>query len=309
MNNWHLLHSRNFIFLLALTTGLLFPQGTPWTEPLLLPVLAVVMTLSTMGIRNDIFRFPASLLSPALMGILMNYVLLGSFIIALAAILIHKETLWIGFVILAAAPPAVAVIPFSVFLKGDSTYSLFGTVGAYLGALIIMPLMAVVLLGSTSIDSSKLLIIIILLIVFPLVVSRILIWQGWNKRIEPVKGLITDWGFFLILYTIMGLNRDILIGLPSILFPVAVIAFAGTFLLGSLIEWTGKLFHTNREVTTSLVLLGTLKNCGLAGGITLTLYSREATLPAAVFTIFIIIYVIWLDLKKRWDRSMVELPM
>ena len=304
----HLLRNRNFIFLLAIITGLLFPRGTKWTEPLLLPVLAVVMTLSTMGISNNIFRFPRSLLFPALMGILMNYVLLGTLIIALAAILIHKETLWTGFVILAAAPPAVAVIPFSAFLKGDSTYSLFGTVGAYLGALIIMPLMAVGFLGSTSLDPSRLLAIMIQVIIFPLVVSRILVWKGWHERIEPVKGVITDWGFFLILYTIMGLNRDTLIGMPLTLLPVAAIAFAGTFLLGFLIEWTGRLFRINREVATSLVLLGTLKNCGLAGGIALTLYSREAALPAVVSTVFIIIYVIWLDFKKQWDRSTVELP-
>ncbi|MDP3097247.1 MAG: hypothetical protein Q8M86_04815, partial [Syntrophales bacterium] len=60
-------------------------------------------------------------------------------------------------------------------------------------------------------------------------------------------------------------------------------------------------FHLPRETRTSLVLLGTLKNQGMAGGIALTMFSQEAALPAAVSTIVMIVYIIWLDFRKRWD--------
>ena len=39
----------------------------------------------------------------------------------------------------------------------------------------------------------------------------------------------------------------------------------------------------------------------MAGGLALTLFSQEAALPAAVSTMVMIGYTIWLDLKKRWD--------
>ena len=47
------------------------------------------------------------------------------------------------------------------------------------------------------------------------------------------------------------------------------------------------------------MLLGTLKNYGIAGGLALTLFSRKTALPAAVSSVFMIVYIIWLDLKKR----------
>jgi len=295
------LRNRNWIFLLALSTGLLLPQAVPVTRHLVLPALALAMALSTMGIENEIFRRPRSLIFPALLGVIMSYIILGNIIIGLAALLIRDETIWTGFVLLAAAPPAVAVIPFSVFLRGNSPLSLIGTVGAYLGALAIMPLMAFGLLSSLMFDPFKLLIIILELIILPLAVSRLLIQKGLKERIEPYSGTITNWCFFLVLYTLLGLNRDIILGRTLTLLPIASIAITSMFILGFLIDWVLGLFHIPKETRTSLVLLGTLKNQGMAGGFALTLFSQEAALPAAVNTMIMIGYIIWLDLKKRWD--------
>jgi BASS family bile acid:Na+ symporter len=107
-----------------------------------------------------------------MIGIIMNYLILGNVIIGLGALMIHNEALWTGFVLLAAAPPAVAVIPFSTFLRGNTALSLIGTVGAYLGALVIMPLISVTLLSATAFDPFKLILIILELIVLPLAFSR-----------------------------------------------------------------------------------------------------------------------------------------
>jgi BASS family bile acid:Na+ symporter len=52
------------------------------------------------------------------------------------------------------------------------------------------------------------------------------------------------------------------------------------------------------------VLLGTLKNYGLAGGISLAFFGNDSALPAAVSTVFMIIYVIWLGIQRQWaDNS------
>jgi len=55
----------------------------------------------------------------------------------------------------------------------------------------------------------------------------------------------------------------------------------------------------NRSTLTSLVLLGTLKNYGIAGGPALALFSKTTAIPASVSSIFMIVYIIWLDLQKR----------
>ena len=298
----NLLQDRNFILISSLGIGLLWGKGAQWTQPVILPALAIVMTLSTMGIPGSIFRSFRGLLLPSVIGIVMSYFVLGTTLLALNTILIYDEAFRSGFILIAAVPPAVAVIPFTYFLKGDETLSLIGTTGAYLGALIIMPLITLLVLGLSLVDPSKLLVILIELIILPLIVSRILIRIGWDSRLDPIKGPVTNWGFFLLTYTIVGLNRDLILNQPLSLSPVVLLALLSTFLLGWGIEKMGTLFHVPQKVLTSLVLLGTLKNYGLAGGLALALFSKETSVPATVSTVFMIVYIIWLEWRVRRRR-------
>lgn len=291
------LRNRNVIFLLALGAGILAPHAVGGTRHLVLPALALAMALSTMDIENAAFRRPRSLVFPALLGIIMSYIILGNLIIGMAALTIRDEEIWTGFVLLAAVPPAVAVIPFSDFLRGNGLLSLFGTVGAYLGALAIMPLIAFGLLSSAAFDPYTLLLIILELIVLPLAVSRVLIQRGVKARITPYRGTVTNWSFFVVLYTMIGLNRDVILGQTLTLLPVVSISIASMFVLGSLIDWVLSLCHIPRDTRTSLVLLGTLKNQGMAGGLALALFTQEAALPAAVSTVVMTGYIIWLDFR------------
>ena len=296
-----MLRSRNFILLLAAIFGLILPQGSRWTEILTLPALAVIMSLSTMGVSGKVLRSPKSLIVPAVSGILMSYVVLAGFILGTSAVFIHDEAIRKGFIILAVVPPAVAIIPFTDQLNGNSTYSLIGTTGAYLAGLIIIPLMVFQFLGSSSFDLASVPMIIALLIIIPLAVSRILLWKKVAGRIEPIKGPITNWSFFIVFYTIVGLNHDIFIGQPLRLVPVAAIAIASTFFLGLIIDLAGRLLKIDPEITTSLVLMGTLKNYGLAGGLALAFFGKQTALPSTVSTIFMFIYIIWLGFKVRWS--------
>ena len=286
----------------ALLIGLSWGKGARWTEPMTLPALAIVMTLSTIGLPASTFRSYRSLLTPAITGIVMNYLVLGIALLVLNAILIQDEALRMGFILIAAVPPAVAVIPFTFFLKGDETLSLIGTAGAYLGALILMPVSALLFLGPGFVDATKLAIIMLELILFPVIVSRLLLRTGLVPRLYSIRGPVTNWSFFLLTYTIVGLNRDLILGQPLSLFPVVVVALASTFLLGWGIEKAGTLLHLPEKVLTSLVLLGTLKNYGLAGGLALALFSKKTSVPATVSAVFMIVYVIWLEFKLKENR-------
>jgi len=297
-----LLRNRNVILTSALVIGLFWGKGARWTEPITLPALAIVITLSTIGLPASTFRSYRSLLTPALIGIVMNYFVLGIALLVLNAILIHDEALRMGFILIAAVPPAVAVIPFTFFLRGDETLSLIGTTGGYLGALIIMPVSALLFLGPGFVDATKLAVIMLELILLPVIVSRLLLRIGIASRLNSIRGPITNWSFFLLTYTIVGLNRDLILGQPLSLLPVVVIALASTFLLGWGIKKAGTLLHLPEKVLTSLVLLGTLKNYGLAGGLALALFSKKTSVPATVSAVFMIVYIIWLELKLKGNR-------
>ena len=294
-----LLNNRNFIFLLAMTFGLVLPQAAEWTKILMMPALALVMTLATINVPNNYFLKPRSTLKPSLAGILMTYVILGGAILLVSALLIDDKNLWIGFVLIAAVPPAVAVIPFTAILEGNVSYTLSGTIASYLAALLIMPLVFWIFIGTGFDDPYKLVRIMLLLIVLPLVLSRIILYFNWQDRLAPVRGLLTDWGFFIVLYSIIGVNRDLISSRPLSIVPVAGVVFATTFVLGWAIQKTGVIFKVDKKNIISLVLQGTLKNQGIAGGLAIALFEKEVALPSAVYSIFMILYIMWLDWRKH----------
>ncbi|MDQ5985740.1 MAG: hypothetical protein CSYNP_01456 [Syntrophus sp. SKADARSKE-3] len=298
-----LLRNRNFIFVLAVFCGIAGYHGADWTEPLVIPMLAIVMTISALGIPNDAFRPFRHLIVPALKGVLMSYAVSATVILLLSAALIQDESLWKGFVLVAAVPPAVAVIPFVEFLEGNRSLALLGTAGAYLAALAIMPMLTVGLIGETLLDIGKLITVMTFLIIIPLVISRFLLWKGWHKLFRRPSGLITNWSFFIVLYTIVGLNRTALVSNPRAIFPVILISFTTLFVTGYAIEKIAKFYRIPQETITALNLLGTLKNYGLSGGLALAFINREAALPSAIGTIFLILYVIYLDFRYKTSTS------
>jgi BASS family bile acid:Na+ symporter len=299
MNFRKLVKNRDFLLVMALLLGLLWGPGAKWTEKTVLPALGLVMALATMGVPGSIFLSPRKLVRPALWGIALNYVLLGGVILGLSGLLITEEELWDGFVIMTAVPPAVAVIPFSVILNGNQTFALIGTIGCYLAALGITPLIAYVFLGGAFGDPGKIVTIMVELILLPLVCSRVLLWTGWAKKLEPWKGTLTNWSFFLIVYTIIGLNRQLFFEKPGALILPAGIALACTFILGWVIEKIGRLQGVDPQTITTMVLLGTHKNTGLAAGLALSLFSDKTAVPATITTIFMLVYMIRLSLRQR----------
>ena len=298
-----LVRNRNSILLFALALGLVWGGGAAWTKSVILPVLMLVMTVSTMSVTGQTFRSPRLVLGPALLGIALSYGPLTLVLLGLSHLLISDQELRAGFVIIAAVPPAVAVLPFTSFLGGDDTFSLIGLIGGYLGALLLAPLVTLMCLGSGFFSTIRLITIVFELVLLPLVISRVLLRLGLDQKAGPkagpIKGAITNWGFFVIMYTIVGLNRDLILGHPLSLLPVALIAVASTFALGWGIERAGRILRIPAGRRISLVLLGTLKNYGLAGGMALSLFSERTSVPATISSVFMLVYIIWLGVKIR----------
>jgi BASS family bile acid:Na+ symporter len=293
-----LLRNRNVILSLAIGLGLLLGQGAQWTAGLVLPALAVVMVLSTISMTGDLFRSPRAWVVPMLSGIVLNYGVLGGLILVLSRVLLRDAALRTGFVLLAAVPPAVAVLPFTSFLKGDMTFSLLGMLGCYLGAFLFTPLIVVTLLGS-GVGLQGLVVTMMELIMLPLILSRILIHIQVAPRLAAVKGPLTNWSFFVVVYTVVGLNRDVFLTQPQSLIPVIAIAVIVTYVLGYLIERVGRRLQIDSTTRTSLLLLGTFKNTGFAAGVALALFDTHAAVPSTIKTIVMLSHVIVLDLQQR----------
>jgi BASS family bile acid:Na+ symporter len=283
---YRLLRNRNFLLVMAIVLGIAFGQVASWTEQLTLPALALVMTVSTIQISTNAFLPLQKLVHPMLLAVAFNYLVLGTVMLTLAWWLMPNRELWIGFLVVAAAPPGVAVIPFTHILVGDTAFSLVGTVGAYLAALVIVPVMLFLLIGESFLQPLKLLIILVELIVIPVVLSRLLLLTGLAQHIEKWRGTMVNWGFFLVIFTVVGLNREIFLGQLEIVGLASAVAIVSIFVLGYLINIALKKLGVKRAIRVSLGLMGTVKNSGVAAATALTLFGGGASVPAAVVSVF-----------------------
>src|SRR4030042_6271696 len=93
----NLLRNRNSLLVLSLILGLLWGDGAQWIKGVILPVLMILMTVSTLGVTGSTFSSPRSLWGSALVGVGMNYAVLTTFILALNALLVGDKDLQIGF--------------------------------------------------------------------------------------------------------------------------------------------------------------------------------------------------------------------
>jgi len=287
--------------MLSIVLGLAIGQGAVWTKPLLLPVLAVAMTLSTISITN---RDLASIKStPRLIPIslLLNYVVLGGIILLMARGLIDDSDIWLGLLVITAMPPAISVVPFSYMLGGNMAFALIGTTGLYLAALGLTPAIMMLLLGADFLNPVELMLILVQLIVIPLVISRILLSKGLAQSIDRWRDTAVNWCIFIVNFTIIGLNRQILFGQPDVLLKVVIIAAAVTFGIGHATNYIAGKLHIDWPTRISWMVMSTRKNSGLASIIAIAFLSERATFPAAIFAIFEILSIMWWGfyLKRR----------
>lgn len=244
------------------------------------------------------FRHPGGLIWPAIWGNIMNYLILGNFIILSSIFLIRDENLWIGMVLIAAVPPAVSIMPLSKLLfPSEQKTSFGGLAGAYLGAILIAPLMSIGFLKYFPWNYPGIVLLILGLIVLPLALSRVAVDRNWDIVFEPYKDTIYDWCFFIVFYALAASSCYLSFRRPLDLLFIAIIAAASTFLLGYAIEKICVFYRIPEEKIIPLLLLGTLKNYGLAGGIALIVFNKQAALPAIVFIFFMFLYELWLKNK------------
>lgn len=289
-----LLGNSSFIFLVAIVVGMVFSGGAPATEHALVPVLALVMMISILDISTRVFLDFRKVLPPVLVTLVLNFVVLSGTYIGFSYLLIEDPDLHRGFVLIAAVPPAVAVVPLTFILGGNTRFSLLGNVAAYVAALAITPLICTVFLGANIVDPARLLVTLGELIVAPIILSRFLRRTRIAESVDRWREPVVNWGFFLVIYTIVGLNRDVFLEEPGTLLPMAAVAFVATFVIAEVINRVSKFLGVGKDDRISLMLLVTRKNGGAAGAIALIFFNATAAMPVAVMTAISVLHFVWL---------------
>lgn len=296
-----LLNNTSFVLSLAVVMGLAFGQGASYTAPLVNPALMVMMALSMLDISPRIFLDFRRLLLPIVLSIVLSYVVFSGIFMGLSSLIIHDTEIWTGVVLISAVPSAVAVLPYTYHLKGNINLSLVGILATYVASFIITPLVCIAFIGANVVDTGRLLLTLVELIVAPFVVAQLLRRTPASVPLRKYGSLAVSWIIFLMIYTTIGLNRDVFLGEPDILWRVSIGAFTVTFVFTYLINLISRLLGVKKEDRISYTVLGTRKNIGLAVAIALTFFTARTAIPTAITTVFSVVNLVWLT---AWFKKM-----
>jgi hypothetical protein len=289
----------NIIFILALIFGIVLPQCSQICRILILPALTVIITITLLRFPRGFFRNPGSLFYSSIRGNIMNYLVLGNFIILSGVFLIQKQELWVGMVLVAAMPLSLEIIIMGDLLHIERNYVFTSVAGTYLGALLIVPLVGFGFLKYMNLNYWNIIVMILCLIILPLLFSRIAVDKDWDETINKHDDMIMDYSLFVVFYAITANCRNFLLNWSADLIIITCIAFASTFLFYFSARRIGSYFRLPENRINSFILPATMKECGLAGGIALTVFSPEVAIPSLIFAIFTYIYMHWLKFRFR----------
>ena len=307
MRLWMIFSPANLLFLAAAAGGILLPQALFAAQALILPALILMLTVTLLRFPRGFFRHPAALLPGALWGNFLNYMILGNLIILGSLFHIRDETLWIGMVLVAAVPPAVIAIPLGKNI-GTAPLRLFsGLAGAHAGALLIIPLIGLAFLKYIPISIDKIFLLALGLIALPLLLSRLAVDRDLDAGVEKYESAVTNVCYTVIFYSLSAANAEAIRNWSAQIPLIAAIALGSLAVVIAAVIAVARLTGMPRDRWSFFLLLGSLKNYGLAGGIALWIFGAEAALPALIFSAVMLVYTT--VLKMIWPpRPGIQTP-
>lgn len=293
----NVLRNSTVILLLAIFIGLTFPQAAHFFKGYVNYSLIIMLTVSTMGMRIRAIFSAKRGVKTILIGLTLNYVVLSALCILLGYIFFPMDVeLRNGFVVMAAVPVAVAVVPFTYLLNGDAEYSMSITALLYLLALILTPLLIYILFGS-AINLLDLIILDLQLILLPLILSRILLLLKANRLSRGVYDIIINLSLVVIVYAIIGVNQPTFLSGEGFLYPILAASLIRTFGIGILTEKISAKIGVEKQLIPPFAMLSSIKNMALTSTLALSLFAPKSSIPAAICMPLEIFFFIYLKAK------------
>ncbi len=284
------LESFSAMMVLALVLGLLLGGFPAYTKEVSMASLAVLMTLSLATVNLGEARGREHY-GHAAISLALNYGLLSGVILAFRPF--FSGDIWQGWVLMAAAPSAVSVVPYMGVLGGRTSKALFSTASNYLAALAIMPLMTLVLMGS-AVSAYSLVSYLLLLIVLPMAASRAVIRLSVPKRTNSV---LMNISFAVLIFAVAGSNREAFFSDLGLVLAVSAAGLARTFGTGLLTDFSLARLGVDKGERIGYVLFASYKNLGLTATLAVALFEPAAAVPATICIVFEVVWVIFLT---RW---------
>src|SRR3989442_11196910 len=160
---------------------------------------------------------------------------------------------------MAAVPPAIAVVPITSILKGDTRRSLVSLALLYVLGLGLVPAITLAFTNQTA-PFEALVLQTVLLIGVPLVASRFL--RRWSRTAEFRTSAVSISFFFLVI-AIAGSTRGPLLAHPELIASLALFSFGRTFALGGLVFLLARALRIPWTKRVALTTFSSFKNLAL----------------------------------------------
>ncbi len=284
----------------GLATGGFPPALTTPVEDAML-VLAMAFSLTEISFGGLSLRAEARGIGLAL---LMTYGVLGGLVLGFAALSPERD-LQSGWVLVAAVPPAVLIVPVTSFLHGNVRSALIADAVLYLLGLVTVPALTLALLGQ-SVPLDAVVLQTVLLIGLPILLSRPL--TRW-RRIHDMRPTAVSGAFFFLVLAIAGAARTVLLGEPGLLAGLFGLAILRTFGLGLVILVATRALRLDRDSRIATTTFGGFKNLGLTVVLASAVVGPVASLPAVACLIFETAWMTTLPFVFRTPpRGVTEIP-
>ncbi|RMF55056.1 hypothetical protein D6745_03240, partial [Candidatus Woesearchaeota archaeon] len=166
----NILQNSGLMFLIGILLGLVAPTYSEALKPYITLLLFVAMTFSLEGIK---LSMPEKKEIPEIV-FTMFLTFFNSLLWIFLTLLFIKNPAYVtGLIVLAATPPAVAVITYTFILKGDMRLAVFSESLIYLLSIFLTPIFILAYFGS-SVNIFYLVKMLVILILIPLLLSRFL---------------------------------------------------------------------------------------------------------------------------------------
>ena len=287
------IQNRNFILVLALLLGILAGDFAVYFKDYSLYVLAFMMFVSLNSFSFAEIKDVRLVIRPVLISIVLNYFLFGILILAFARLFyLPDDDVFKGFVFIVIAPPGAVIVPFTAQYGGNSKLSVYGVIGASLFLLILFPLVAYLTLGSNISGSMFLLFkILAITIIIPLILSQLTQKIKIFNLLTKYKGRIIDWSFFIIVYIVIGLNRNTFINQTEVLILPTLLLFIFIFGFGFVFNKILLFLKINTKDRLSYSLLFLVKNNPFSAVISLQLAGKVAAIPSVALSVVLLFYL------------------
>jgi bile acid:Na+ symporter, BASS family len=303
-----IVNHRDFVLILALVIGLIAGEHTRPLAEISVFTLALVMVFATTGFSFTSWIPLKNTYHPIALSTLLNFIIFGMMLIGFSWLFFsndpdnHFFPYYIGFVLVAAAPPGPSVIPFAAILRGDNNFSVTGVFGLHILAMVLTPLILLIFLGESLINPAAIFNIMVKLIIIPLIISRFLRHPRVLPAVEKIRETVIKWGFFLVIVPIMGMSSKVFFLEPQSLLIMSFILLLTMYVMGFANHMIMKNMGIPRSTIISSTLMMTTKSSAFSAVAAFTFFDGHPmiAMPSAVVSVFVTLFIIVYPWFLRW---------